>query len=120
MKLWRVHLALRRKIEAEATEKEPEKFSYWLEEEEKLLGTGTCRAPELIEGASTDCRLKVQFIEPPRLWDEKDLRMALHDERHRTEQVSGRTLCCDPPGPLVPNPILCGVSLVCTCSFHSR
>ena len=87
MKLCRLSKALKRKVEAEATEKEPEKFSYWLEEEEAIVGTGTCRAMDIVEGKSNECKVKVTFTEIPSLWDDKGIRMALYDERHNTDSV---------------------------------
>ena len=96
MVLKRLSKVLKRKVEAEATEKEPEKYSYWLEEEEAIVGTGTCRAMDLVEGKSTECKVKVTFTGIPSLWDEKGVRMALYDERHKTDSVcNGLHGCID-------------------------
>lgn len=70
-----------------ATEKEAEQWAYSFEEEVSALAAGVCRAPEVIDRAG-ECRVKVPLVPEPALWDANDVRMGLHDERHRTSPVS--------------------------------
>eukprot|EP00873_Tetraselmis_striata_P005071 jgi/Tetstr1/425335/TSEL_015784.t1 len=104
-KLWRHAHLLQRTLVAAATEKEAEQWAYSFEEEVSALAAGVCRAPEVIDRAG-ECRVKVPLVPEPALWDANDVRMGLHDERHRTSPVATITatfyLHWTPPPPPEP------------------